>query len=107
MSVSTFLMRFTEGNAMHTSIVTKSNVRYSDEYEANGEDVFVLEVQRHGGGGWVCIDATRPYGTIGQLVNYSPIPNVKGKVVNGKLRLGFMACKDIKRGDEVLVDYGR
>ena len=54
-----------------------------------------------------CIDATRAYGTIGRLVNHSPNPNVKGRVavVEGKLRMGFLAMKDLKRGDEVLVDY--
>ena len=26
-------------------------------------------------------------------------------VVDGKVRLGFLACRDIKKGDEVLVDY--
>ena len=82
--------------------------KYESEYAANGEGCFIFEVQKPGGG-WVCIDATRAYGTIGRLVNHSPNPNVKGRVavVEGKLRMGFLAMKELKKGDEVLVDYGR
>ena len=82
--------------------LTYFNVNYESEYTANGE------VQKPGGG-WVCIDATRAYGTIGRLVNHSSNPNVKGRVavVEGKLRMGFLAMKDLKRGDEVLVGQSR
>ena len=73
-------MQFTEGNAMHTSIVTKimyfdvnrnEMEKYSKEYAAKGEGCFVFELQRPGNGGWACIDATR---AIGRLVNHSRIP---------------------------------
>lgn len=59
-------------------------------------------------GKWICIDATRAYGTIGRLVNHSPRPNVKGKVavVDGEVRLGFLALHDIDANEEILVDYG-
>ena len=71
--------------------------KYESEYTANGEGCFIFEVQKPGGG-WVCIDATRAYRTIGLLVNHSPNPNVKGRVavVEGKLRMGFLAMKDLE-----------
>ncbi len=42
------------------------------------EGVFIYDIQDPIGGGWVCIDATRAYGTLGWLINHSSTPNVYG-----------------------------
>ncbi len=63
-------------------------------------------------GKWWCIDGTRTYGTMGQLVNHSSRPNLCPKValVDGELRMGFLAARDIQKNleknTELLVDYG-
>ena len=60
-------------------------------------------------GSWCCLDATRAYGTLGRLINHSNRPNLRAKAarVEGKLRVGFMAMKNIGAGEELFYDYGR
>ena len=45
----------------------------------------------------MCLDATRAFGTLGRLINHSVRGNLRTKaaVVDGELRLGFIAAKDI------------
>lgn len=83
--------------------------QYELEYEANGEGCFIFEVQHPKTGAWLCIDATRGYGHVGRLINHSTRPNLKGKValVNGRVRLGLLASRDISEGEELTIDYGQ
>ncbi len=81
----------------------------TDEYKVNGEGCFIFEVQHPVTGQWWCLDATRAFGTTGRLINHSSKKgNLKtlAAVVEGKLRLGFLASRDITAGEELLYDYG-
>ncbi len=79
------------------------------EYEANGEGCFIFEVRHPYTGKKQCLDATRAFGTYGRLVNHSPRPNLKAMVavIDGVVRMGFLAMRDIPTGEELLVDYGQ
>lgn len=55
-------------------------------------------------GQWWYLDATRACGTIGRLINHDK--NLNLKVVEGMLRLGFLAKLDITTRVELLLDYG-
>ena len=91
------------------SLCRKDRNLYEEECRANGEGNFIYDVQDPLSKMWICMDATRAYGTIGRLINHSAKPNLRAKVarVEGKLRLGFLACKDIVVGEELFFDYGR
>ena len=43
------------------------------------------------------------------IINHSSSPNLKAKavIIQGKLRVGFVALKDIEANDELSFDYGR
>ena len=54
-------------------------------------------------------DATKEDKTMGQLINHSkPQANVVPRqiVISGKLRLFFLAKRDINTNEEVVYDYG-
>ncbi|CAG2114098.1 unnamed protein product [Medioppia subpectinata] len=56
-----------------------------------------------------CIDATKPSGRFGRLINHSrKTPNCKTKLVesNGRPHLVFIALRDINQSEEILYDYG-
>lgn len=56
-----------------------------------------------------CLDATKPTGRLGRLINHSrKRPNCKPQVrtYRGKPRLIFLALRDIQPGEEILYDYG-
>jgi len=56
-----------------------------------------------------CVDATKPTGRYGRLINHSrKAPNCKTKVFeyNGNPRLIFIALRDIDINEEILYDYG-
>ena len=79
------------------------------EYEGNGEGCYIYEVQHPRTGKWVCLDATRAFGTVGRLVNHGrPNANLRSMaaVVDDILRVGFLASKDVTSGEEVHFDYG-
>ena len=57
------------------------------------------------------IDATKENSTVGRLVNHSRGPNLKPfrliqVSVGEPPRMGFFACEEIDKGDEVFWDYG-
>lgn len=79
------------------------------EYEINDEGSYVLEVQLPPPNGWMCLDATRNVNSWGRYINHSPSPNLKKFApvyVKGKWRVAFTALDDIKKGEELLYDYG-
>ena len=56
-----------------------------------------------------CVDATRPTGRLGRLINHSrKSPNCKTKLIelNGKPHLVFIALRDINENEEIVYDYG-
>ena len=68
----------------------------------------IMDVQDPLKGSWWCVDATRAFQTLGRLINHSFTPNLKGKAarVCGKLRVAFLALRDIESGEELSYDYG-
>ena len=62
-------------------------------------------------GRWWCFDATRSLNqfgrymnhTPGSMVNATPVPPV---LLEGRLRVGFIATKHIQAGEEITWDYG-
>ena len=96
-------------NIMYVCLIRGDKARYEEEYKANGEGCFIYEVQHPGIGEWVCLDATRAFGTMGRLINHGDkTENLKAMVavVDKVLRLGFLASRDITVGEELLYDYG-
>ena len=81
-----------------------------EQYERSGEGCFILEAQDRSGKWW-CFDATRHLNQYGRYLNHAaggmanatPVPPV---VVQGRLRVGFVATRQIQPGEEVLWDYG-
>lgn len=54
------------------------------------------------------IDATAETGRLGRLINHSRNGNLVTRtiLVNGQPRLALLAKVDIKKGEELLYDYG-
>lgn len=69
----------------------------------------VLEVQT--GEGWYCLHATRRFNTAGRLMNHAQarlatVRPFKPLLVEKKLRVAFLAARDIREGEELTWDYG-
>lgn len=85
----------------------KQMANHIAEYELNREGCYILEVQTLKG--WVCLDATRRMGSVGCLMNHSANPNLRpfrSLHIRGKWRVGFLAARDIKMGEELTWEYG-
>ena len=79
---------------------------YETEYSGNEEGCYILEGQYMGT--WYCFDATRCFHQYGRYLNHSSTPNCKPMpplLVNGVLRVGFVATSDIKTGEKVTYNY--
>jgi histone-lysine N-methyltransferase SETD2 len=88
----------------------KDRAAWEEEYQLNGEGSYVLDVQLPTGK-WLCLDATRNFGSFGRLVNHSVSRTSNLKLhtpllVNRKWRVGMYAKSDINRGEELSYDYG-
>lgn len=77
------------------------------EQKYTEKDGSYLYFFNHNGDSW-CIDATKPDGRLGRLVNDSATPNcvVKKVVVHSLPYLCLVALKDITFGTEICYDYG-
>lgn len=80
-------------------------------YEANGQGCFILEVQAPGGKK-ICLDATNNLQSWGRFINHgSPreanVKPFRPLIIRGKLRVAFLAIRDIHAGVELLYDYGQ
>lgn len=86
----------------------KDKAKMEREYSLNGEGCFILEVQSPVSSQWICLDATRAFGTLGRLINHDRKPNLRSMaaMVNGTLRVGFLAARVIMKGDELTFNYG-
>ena len=88
----------------------KEKEQIQTEYVFNDEGSYIVEAQDPDGR-WMCFDATRRVDQFGRYINHAPNQLTNAKVakpllVKGKLRLGVVAVKTIKPGQEVLYDYG-
>lgn len=88
----------------------KNRAEMEGEYEINGEGCYVIDIQLPGGK-WVCIDATRNYWCWARYINHAVPSNANIKMfkpllIKGKWRVGFVAIRDIRKGEELLYDYG-
>lgn len=60
----------------------------------------------------LAVDATRKFDSYGRLVNHSRLPNIrfhKPLVIDlntGLPRIAAYALRDIKKGEEIVMDYG-
>ena len=83
--------------------------QHTTEYDVNGEGSYVIETSYAiPGVGKLCFDATRRYHQIGRYLNHAQHPNAELTTpvfARGKLRIGFVAVRDIEVGDEVVWDY--
>lgn len=80
------------------------------EYSVNGEGCYILEAQLPKNQGWICLDATRNLNCWARYINHSSNPNLKlyrPLMIKGKWRVGFIAVKNIERGDNLYYDYGQ
>lgn len=87
----------------------EDRVEQERQYAENGEACMVFDVQTSEG--WYTLDATRRFDTVGRLMNHAParvatvIP-FKPLQIKEKLRLAFLAARDIETGEELTWDYG-
>ena len=92
------------------SYAKKLRPEKEQEYIINNEGCYILDVQLPSDKGWICLDATRNVHSWGRYMNHSATPNLKMQpavMIRGKWRVGFTALFDIKKGEELLYDYGR
>ncbi len=92
-------------------MIRSERPKYDHEYYINGEGCFTMDVQNPVNGQYLCLDATRAYreyGPAGRLINHARVPNLKPVqcIVDGVLRVGFIALVDIPEGSECLFNYG-
>jgi hypothetical protein len=92
------------------SFPVKDRASKDREYAGNHEGCYILEAQLPKG--WICLDATRNINSWGRYFNHAPVSSANLKMhaplnVNGKWRVAFMAIRDIKKGEELLYDYGQ
>ncbi|GFO05236.1 histone-lysine N-methyltransferase [Plakobranchus ocellatus] len=81
-------------------------------YAANGEGCFIMEFQFRGEK--MAIDATRKFESYTRLLNHSRHPNIKFHPAPIAVdfsdppvpRIAAYALRDIKRGEEIVFDYG-
>ena len=80
------------------------------EYDANGEGSYIIDSSYPiPNEGHLCFDATRKFEQLGRYMNHAQRANARLSrpfKVRGKWRVGFLACRDIGVGDEVVWDYG-
>ena len=87
----------------------KEKKDHEEEYILNEEGCYVLEAKFNER--WWCFDATRRFEQFGRYINHSSSKeaNVRphGPVsIRKKLRVGFLAVRDIAAGEELQYDYG-
>ena len=92
------------------SYETKEKSLYDEDYEENGEGCYTVEVVA--GGRKICLDATVNLNSWGRYLNHGRrseenIKMFKPLLIRGKWRVGFLALRDIKQGEELCWDYGR
>lgn len=76
--------------------------RRAREYHREGiKHIYFMQLQSN-----LRIDATRK-GNVSRFLNHSCNPNAKIQkwTVNGELRIGFFTIRNIRKGDEVTIDY--
>ena len=80
-----------------------------EEYDLNNEVSYIVEIGFPvPNEGHLCWDATRKYNQLGRYMNHEKRANAKISApcnVRGKWRIGFVACREIAEGDEVVWDY--
>jgi SET domain-containing protein len=87
----------------------KDRPTHEEEYKENGEGCMILDI--HTKHGWLCLDATRCHDTVGRLLNHAPhrratVRPFRPLLVDGEWRVGFLANREIKPGEEICWDYG-
>ncbi|GFS28085.1 histone-lysine N-methyltransferase [Elysia marginata] len=93
-------------------IITHQEIEWREKlYASNGEGCFILEFRYNDKR--MAIDATRNFNSYTRLLNHSREPNIKFHspiVVDFtepiKPRIAAYALRDIKRGEEIVFDYG-
>ena len=81
--------------------------KYESEYDRNDEGSYCLETQY---GKRLVFDATRCYDQFGRYINHSTksanCRYWRPLFVRGKMRVAFVATRDIEANEELLYDYG-
>lgn len=92
-----------------TTYQRKHRKKHEEEYAKNGEGCFILDILTRDG--WMCLDATRLYSSVGRLLNHAPkstatLTPYKPLQISGIWRVGFTASRDLSPGTELTWDYG-
>lgn len=81
--------------------------KYEKEYQTNNEGCYLLEAVQ---GRRLVFDATRCYDQYGRYINHTRrganCRYWRPLMVRGKFRVGFIATREVKKGEELLYDYG-
>ena len=93
----------------HRPPYPRSEKAIEQEYPHNQEGCYIVEAR--GPTGWLCFDATRRYDQYGRYINHAPERMANARLanpvlINGKLRLGVVAVREITMGEEISYDYG-
>ena len=80
-------------------------------HERNGRGCYIVETKHSVPGfGQLCFDATERFHHLGRYINHVPKgPNARLTrpfEVRGKVRIGFLALRDIPEGEDLCYDYG-
>lgn len=80
------------------------------EHAANGMGCYILEAKEPISSRTYCFDATYRFNSFGRYINHAPkqYANVKPLPpmnIRGRLRVGFIATRDISCGEELFWDY--
>ena len=92
-----------------TTYRRKERADHEAEYAKNDEGCYILDVLTKDG--WMCLDATRSYNSVGRLLNHAPrttatLTPYKPLSIRGVWRVGFTATKELMPGTELTWDYG-
>ena len=90
------------------NVLTEDEARAQEErYSKEGEDLYIMQASYNGTK--VVFDATYRTNSMGRLINHSrKHANIllrKPIEIRSKLRIGFIAKRDIKANEELLFDY--
>ena len=84
---------------------------HEERHKRNGLGCYIVDTQFCVPGvGRLCFDATERFHSYGRLINHvAKKPNIRLTrpfEVRGKMRIGFVALRDIPQGEELCYDYG-
>ena len=94
---------------VNTIYPRKERAANEAEYTQNGEGCYIPGCQT--AEGWICLDGTRAFSYVGRFSNHAPrsvatLTPYKPLLISNRWRAGFLAARNIQKGEEPTWDYG-